>query len=494
VEDHIYNPLEVTFHLEPIIIIVIDLCGGAGKNWNRVTIETLPDNTLLEIFDFYRVDAVDHSRGRPWKWHRLAHVCRRWRCIVYTSPRRLDLQILCKSGAPIKRILGTWPTLPLVLRFQGNERSKRLPDNVMIALRHPDRVREINLSLTSPVIGTIAELVQVPFLTLKSIQMASKDAEEPPALGNFLGGSAPLLEEIDLGGITVPFPAMRRLLLSTSHLSWLWLLKIPNTCYFSPEDLVACLSALVHLRRLWVGFCSPASRPNPSIMTRPPSPERTTLPSLVALHFDGACEYLEGFVARIDCPVLATLWIKYFNQLIFEIPQLVQFISRVDGLKSPSEVIVQPVGYSTMSLLRPRNGTRIRGECCFRIPCRQLDWQLSFLTQILDPLSPLLRRVHVLSIKSSNLAIRKDWEDVDTTQWLELFQPLSQTSDIRVTVEKLVPDVMRALVSEDMTTGTLPRLTSLHLQGVRKSRFTTEAAERFVATRKLAGRNIHFSG
>jgi len=364
----------------------------------------------------------------------------------------------------------------------------------MIALRHPDRVRKINLSLTSPVIGSIAELVQAPFLALKSIQMTSKDAEEPPALGNFLGGSAPLLEEIELDGITVPFPAMRRLLLSTSHLNSLWLLKIPHTCYFSPEDLATCLSALVHLKGLWVGFCSPASRPNTSIMTRPPSPERAALPSLVALTFGGASEYLEGFVARIDCPVLATLWIKYFNQLIFEIPQLVQFISRLDGLKSPSEVIVQPVGSPTMSLLRPRRGTHIRGECCFVIPCRQLDWQLSVLTQILDQLSPLLCSVGVLSIKSSNLSIRKDWEDVDTTQWLELFQPLSQTWRIHISLEELVPDITRALVSEDMAPGILPRLTSLHLQGVRKSTFAIEAAECFVATRKLAGRNIHFSG
>jgi len=52
---------------------------------------------------------------------------------------------------------------------------------------------------------------------------------------------------------------------------------------------------------------------------------------------------------------------------------------------------------------------------------------------------------------------------------------------------------MRALVSEDMATGILPRLTSLHLEGVRKSTFAMEAVERFVATRKLAGRNILLS-
>jgi len=227
-------------------------------------------------------------------------------------------------------------------------------------------------------------------------------------------------------------------------------------------------------------------------MTRLPFPERTTLPSLVTLDFYGANEYLEGFVARIDCPVLTTLGIKYFNQLIFEIPQLVQFISRVERLKSPGEVIVQPAKmYSSVSLLR--RGMRRRGECYFRIPCTQLDWELSFSTQILHQLSPLLFSVHVLSITKYPLSlIRK--EDVDPTQWLELFQPFSQTSGIRVSIEELVPDVMGALVSEGMATGILPGLTSLYLEGVRKSKFAMEAAERFVATRKLAGHNILLRG
>ena len=105
-----------------------------------------------------------------------------------------------------------------------------------------------------------------------------------------------------------------------------------------PCHLLVCLQ-LVQLKDLFVGFRSPASHPNPS-MTRPPAPERATLSSLVILVFYGASEYLEGFVARIDSPSLTTLGIVYFNQLIFEIPQPVQFISRVDGLKSPGEVIV----------------------------------------------------------------------------------------------------------------------------------------------------------
>jgi hypothetical protein len=100
-------------------IAVTDLC-GTGKNLRHTTIDDLPEEILLEVFDFYRLEAVERSRGgRPWKWHRLAHVCQRWRYVVSISPRRLRLQIPCKSGAPIEPILDTWPTLPILVRYKA---------------------------------------------------------------------------------------------------------------------------------------------------------------------------------------------------------------------------------------------------------------------------------------------------------------------------------------------------------------------------------------
>ncbi|KAH9984127.1 hypothetical protein BJV77DRAFT_217164 [Russula vinacea] len=123
-----------------------------GKRWRRTTIEMLSEDTLLDVFDFYRLDAMKQSLERPWKWHRLAHVCRRWRCVMTLSPRRLGLQILCGSGAPIESILDSWPTLPLVVRYKGPE-SQSLPNNIIVALRRTDRVCAIDLILTSPITG-----------------------------------------------------------------------------------------------------------------------------------------------------------------------------------------------------------------------------------------------------------------------------------------------------------------------------------------------------
>ena len=114
--------------------------------------------------------------------------------MIYASPLRLGLRIFCKSGKPIKHILRAWPTLPLVVWFKGSPNSKSLPENVVIALSHTDRVCEIDLGVTNPISQPIADVMQVPFPALECIRLAPNDAAEPPAISGFLGGVGATLE------------------------------------------------------------------------------------------------------------------------------------------------------------------------------------------------------------------------------------------------------------------------------------------------------------
>jgi hypothetical protein len=453
----------------------------------------LPEDTLLDIFDIYRLDTMVWSRdGHQWNWLRLAHVCRRWRDVISLSPHRLDLWILCKSGAPIKRVLGSWSTVPLIVRFKGNPKSNSLPDNITAALHHPDRICEIDLSVTSAIAGSIAEVIQEPLQALKSIRITVKDTMGPPISirNTFLGGSAPHLKDIKLDGIAFPFPEMRQILLSTNNLVELHLSGIPNDVYFSPNDLVTGLSTLVHLNRLTVGFYSPASRPPPS-MTRPP-PQRIIIPSVTFLDFHGASEYLEEFVTLIDLPALCKITVRLFNEIFFEIPQVCQFIPRLKALGSPTWVFVTHSGES-VSVFFVQEGKPSNENCFLGTSCRRLDWQLSFVTQISSQLSPHLSSVHSLSIKKGH-ELPSGEEDVDSVQWLELFQPFTHVTQVHVWEKKLVPGIMQALVAEDVAAGVLPELTSLHLSGYRSSPSVVKAAEQFVNTRSLFGRTVHLIG
>lgn len=116
----------------------------------RASIGVLSDDVLLVVFDFYQVSS-------PWNWHRLAHVCQRWRLVVFASPRSLDLQLYCTPRAPIKNTLDCWPAFPIAILCEISQHkdggckllSPENEDNVVVALQHHHRVRSIKLCLTN---------------------------------------------------------------------------------------------------------------------------------------------------------------------------------------------------------------------------------------------------------------------------------------------------------------------------------------------------------
>jgi hypothetical protein len=295
------------------------------------------------------------------------------------------------------------------------------------------------------------------------------------------------LKEIKLDGVAFPFPTIRQVLSSTTNnLVQLCLSNIPNVGYFSPDALASSLSTLVQLKQLNIDFHSPSSRP-PS-KTCPP-PQRVILPSLSILNFHGASEYLEEFVAQVDFPALTFINIEFFSQLVFQIPQFCHFISRVNALKSPTEVMVTPSA-ELVTLFFIQQGERrvVLGECFLGTTCEELDWQLSFVTQVLRQFSPLLSSVDSLTINKPYKMPRGEGH-VESIQWLELFQPFTHVRTVHV-FEQLVPDIVDALVAENTVAGVLPELSRLYLNGYRDSLSVSKAAERFIAARRHSGRTV----
>jgi hypothetical protein len=439
------------------------------------------------------------ERG-PWNWLRLSHVCKRWRYIISISPRRLDLRILCTSGAAIKSTLDSWPTLPLVISYGWRRRLKHIPRNVIAALRHPDRLCKIDLTVTSSMTRRIVKAIQKPCQVLEGIRITVNDTQGPSILvrNGFLGGSAPRLREIELDGIAFPFSAIRQVLLSTNNLVELHLSKIPNDVYFSPDDLVSALSTLVQLKWLTVRFYSPDSRPPPS-MTRPRCHQRAFLPSLAFLVFDGTSEYLEEFVARIDLHALSTIRIKFFNDIVFEIPQYCEFMTRLNQPRSLTSASIKLGLFDSDNVLVDFfDKTNLGNEyyTCYTLEtsCKPFDWKLSFLTQITSQLSPLLSSVYELTILGGSiLKVPTGEEAADSTQWLEVFQQFTHVTRVTVLEMDVLPGIVQALVMEDAA-GVLPELTTLSLSGYHHTPSVAKAAEQFVATRRLAGRTVHLSG
>jgi len=122
---------------------------GADQLYRLATIDALPDNVLLETFEFYLgkddPDEAVFDGGHDYnEWQTLVHVCRRWRCVVFTSPRRLDLKLYCcaQERSADSKTLDIWPELPIVIDAFATESNAY--ETIIAALGHRNRVCKID--------------------------------------------------------------------------------------------------------------------------------------------------------------------------------------------------------------------------------------------------------------------------------------------------------------------------------------------------------------
>ena len=455
----------------------------------------LSDDVLLEIFHFCQetyFESLEYD-GYVEDWQVLVHVCHRWRQVVFASPLRLDLRILCNSRTPARKRLDIWPTFPLLIEDFYLNNGIGI-DNIIAALEHPHRVSAITLDeVTGPMLVRTITVMQEPFPALEELFLYApyKSNDIPVLPSEFLGRSAPCLRTIQLEAI--PFPGLPVLLLSTSNLLTLSLMDVPQTGYFPPEAMVAALATLTRLEFLDIGFRSPASRPD---QIRLPPITRTVLPVLHDFYFGGVREYLEDFVARIDAPWLRGIWIYYFNQLVdFEIPQLWQFIDRSEDLNQPmcclvhfrSDCVSFSAGLTTgLNMDKPESDEDYSCQIKIQIRCKGIDWQFSHLAQALNQISTASVISNILHFAIDSDSISCGPEDMDDIEWLQLLRPFSSVQTLFVSRE-LAGHVSRSLenTAATMVTEVLPALDMLCLEG-QPMTFT----HKFISARWESGHSV----
>ena len=445
----------------------------------------LPDDVLLEMFDFYQRRRF--YRGSH-EWQRLVRVCRRWRHIIFASPLRLDLTLLCTYGTPVRKNLGCWPPLPIFVDYvtwNGTGRAPNYEVDVTAALEHRDRLRSIKLALTSSVLEVVTSVMQEPFLVLTELWLSSKDRNAPVLLDTFLGGSAPSLQCIYLWGIS--FPSLPTLLLSTSDLFYLRLEDIPQSGYISPEEMVRGLAALTRLESLWIWFKSPSPYLEPLYL---PFFTRSVLPSLISFNFRGSSGYLEHLLARINTPRLHFFEISYFNQLDFWVPQLSQFIGRTESLELAQSRYAH-VRFQIDTICVELNCEEEGHRLCrliLRISCKWLDWQVPCLAQILGQSPTMVSSVNHLSIDRINPG-RQEIEGMDDIDWLELLRPFTAVKTLHGS-QQLAGHIALALdgLNGEIVTEELPVLDTLSLEDQ-----SVRSVEQFITVRRLSGHPITFA-
>jgi len=451
----------------------------------QATIDVLLDDLLLQIFDLYREET---TRGYPvkaaWEWTTLAHVCRRWRAIIFASPRRLHLRVTCGPRTPVKTSLDIWPPFPIAITcFPFHTVDEEGEDNLVAALEHRDRISDIHI--VDPDGSSLERLVvamQEPLPALTNLYLGSFFGGPLVLPDAFLGGYAQRLRSFSLHHVA--FPAFPSFVLCATHIVTLCLFEIPPSEFttISPEVMATCLAALPHLGSLSIVFqYAPAS---PLQMTPPPL-TRTVLPSLTDFRFMGVTEYLEDFIARIDAPLLHELRIAFFMDLNFHTPQLHQFIGRTESLRSLNHARVKLCNYRIKIAL----GSPTRFE--LEIPCGMLELQLSSVTQICSVQFPFLSQVDQFNICEASGLELEGMGEVDPSQWLELFRPFSGVRSLYVseTLEPLVVAALGELTGERIM-EVLPALEHLSLDELEPSGSVQDATESFIAARQLSDRPV----
>lgn len=403
-------------------------------NVDKVIFDMLPDDILLELFHIY-LNGDKMTQG----WHTLIHVCRRWRYIIFASPRVLDLRLLCTISTPVKARLAIWPAFPIAIIGRVDSTSLEVvADNIIAALEHKDRVWRIDLQcIPNSLMGRIAAAMGEPFPLLTDLSL---HAMAPVLPDSFLGGSVPGLQSLRL--TSVPFPALRKFLPTAIHLVFLELWDVPHSGYISPSVMATCLSALARLEELQLGFRSPQSRPDRANQ-RPPSQTRLILPALSRLQFKGVGEYLEDLVGQIGAPLLNDIWIVFFHQLIFDTPQLRRFLSRTNGFKVHARVNVHFCGDFVRVSLYSQTYTSSSREVTLLIKCKDIDWQLSSVAQLCRSSLPSLSTVQHLNLYGGPFRPHP-LDNLEVTQWLELLQPFTAVKTLYI-CDKLAPNVAPAL-------------------------------------------------
>jgi len=326
----------------------------------QVTIDVLLDDLLLELlFDLYREESTrGYSVKAAWEWTTLAHVCRRWRAIIFASPRRPHLRVTCDPRTPVKTSLDIWPPFPIAITcFPFHTVDEEGEDNLLAALEHRDLISDIHIF--DPKGSSVERLVvamQEPLPALTNLYLGSSYRGPLVLPDPFLGGYAPRLRSVSLHHVA--FPAFPRFVLCATHIVTLYLFEIPPSEFtsISPEVMATCLAALRHLGSLSIVF---QYAPISPLQTTPPPLTRTVLPSLTDFRFMGVAEYLEDFIARLDTPLLHEFRIAFFMNFNFHTPQLHQFIGRTQSLRSLNHARVKLFNYRIKDCPRITNSFRV---------------------------------------------------------------------------------------------------------------------------------------
>src|SRR6266852_909415 len=432
---------------------------GYNVVYNRFPSSILNDDTLLEIFNHYRLEddeAWNHQLG----WCKLSHVCQRWRHLIYESSFHLKMQIILTNKKPPLYMLAHLPPLPLFIDYSSTD---PVEDNsgILHAIQQRDRIRRVVFEAPPPTLEQLIVTIDGLFPRLDALSLLSATKSEG-GLGLMLPRTfmAPNLRHLALHGVSLPKGLP--LLISACSLVTLKLTDIQPPGYFTPEQLVTQLQHIPHLQELSISFSIPLPPPSSEgeLLCAPKMP--TTLPALRWLAFRGVIAYLESLVARIRAPLLERFNVTLFYELTFTLPRLFKFISETEGIRHPVAKVI--FNREAVAFVIGPHDQFIDGTFSLHISCKPFDWQIDSATQVCSALAPVVSAVEELTLECDEESLPEDWRnEVDGIDaWHGILWPFGGVKKLDIG-HPLALELSRGLESDNpgLTAVLLPELQEL---------------------------------
>ncbi|KAI0263481.1 hypothetical protein BC834DRAFT_887553 [Gloeopeniophorella convolvens] len=478
-----------------------------SRSYNVTTIDVLPDTVLLEVLDAYRLFVLRKHHY----WLKLAHVCRRWRELVLSSPSRLHLSLYC-TGRHARDLIDHFPALPLIIEYF--DYASGPGEDILYALQHGSRARKITLRIGDPVtvLEALADMGK-PAEGLEDLSIYLVETNSA-VVENFLGGHAPRLRNFRLDRLTLT--PLSTLLSPMPNLVSLDLHGI-SSADIHPDELLAQLSAMLRLENLYLHYfpaVAPSSQANNGSLTLSRK-MRLLLPKLSIFKFAGHSEWLEGFVDGIDPGAISNLGIQFYNEPPVEASNLGQFIARSEVLHPTSidfDFYCDTVSFN--ALTQDNFFHTIR----FEPPNHDFEMQMAMTASVCRALSSTYSSIKVLRIsyndaedlcigpfnEAEELRINYnnaeepiDWRGgTDPAQWHALLSPFHgvQRLALRSVPQQGAALWLNASVTQELPSELLPELVVIVLEYLSVHQIpdlTMDVFKPFLAERERVGRPVY---
>jgi hypothetical protein len=468
-----------------------------GNSSLTASIHILDDDSLLNVFHLYcpfllGEDEDEDNRfwggDKGWErgrwWYKLSHVCQRWRRVILSSASYLGVSLVCANGTPVADMLGHSPPLPLDIDYSDEniEIAAEEEEGTILALKQYNRVRRVRFAMP---VTSLQKLIvamddEYPILEYLIVSTPFDDKSSICQFPETL--QAPNLRHLALDGFALPMGS--RLLTNAVGLVTLVLVMRHPSTYFHPNILLLWLSFMPQLETLSVYFQFPV--PNRDVERQLTHTPITTLPNLRHFEFHGVGTYLEALVHRITTPRLEKLRIDFFNHLTFSATRLLQFMNATENLIFKCAKFWFFDKYVLVAVC-PHEDEMY--ALSITVLCWHLDWQVSSIARIFNPLSPLFSAVeHLILQHEVHSRSSEEHNKADRAEWRQLLGSFKNAKTLRID-KGLVEELSLCLELDDgeLPLELLPELQELSYFG---SGNTGHAFTSFIDARQDARRPL----